>query len=218
MILNENKVSFIICTNDNLFFEECVRYINWLEVPEGMKVEILEIQGAKSMTAGYNEGMNSSDAKYKIYMHHDVFIINKYFLYDILAIFRNDSDIGMIGMVGCEKIPENGIMWSEKRVGLEKKKTEWKDYRYQPEDGVREVACVDGLLMATQVDVPWREDLFDGWDFYDISQCCEIRNRGYRIVVPVAKHPWYLHDDKLILSLLDYNKYRKIFCQEYLFF
>ncbi len=27
------------------------------------------------------------------------------------------------------------------------------------------VECIDGLLMATQYDVPWREDLFDGFDF-----------------------------------------------------
>lgn len=215
MILNENKISFIICTNDDLFFDECVRYIHWLEVPEGMEVEILEIRDAVSMTAGYNEGMNCSDAKYKIYMHQDVFLIYKYFLYDMLRIFRSAPDVGMIGMVGSQKMPENGIMWSEKRVGLGGKKIDRKEYRYQPEDGVWEVECIDGLLMATQVDTPWREDLFDGWDFYDISQSCEIRKKGYRIVVPVAKTSWYLHDDKPILSLVDYNKYRKIFCQEY---
>ena len=35
-------------------------------------------------------------------------------------------------------------------------------------DGGWEVEGVDGLLMATQYDIPWREDLFDGWDFYDL--------------------------------------------------
>ena len=79
MTMDQNKICFIICVNDDLFFQECVNYIHWLEVPEGMEVEVLEIREAKSMTSGYNEGMSSSNAKYKVYMHQDVFIINKYF-------------------------------------------------------------------------------------------------------------------------------------------
>ena len=58
-MVNENKICFLICVNDNLFFEECVRYIQWLEVPDGVDVEILEIREAGSMASGYNEGMNS---------------------------------------------------------------------------------------------------------------------------------------------------------------
>ena len=37
------------------------------------------------------------------------------------------------------------------------------DYEY-PEvakNGVIEVEAIDGLLMATQYDIPWRDDLFD---------------------------------------------------------
>lgn len=213
MKVNENKISFIICTNDDLFMEECMRYIKRLEVPEGMEAEVLEIRDAVSMTAGYNEGMKNSDAKYKIYMHQDVFLVYKYFLYDIINLFRKNPDVGMIGMVGSEKIPESGIMWSGKRVGAGEKKDRNSDW---PEDGMWEVECIDGMLMATQEDVTWREDLFDGWDFYDIAQCCEMRKRGYRIVVPAVEDTYYIHDDKLVLALLDYNKYRKIFCREYL--
>lgn len=215
-VVDENKISFIICVNDGMFFEECVRYIYSLAVPEGMEVEILEIRGAMSMTAGYNEGMSSSNAKYKVYMHQDVFLINQYFIYDILSIFKKDAGIGMIGMVGSIKTPENGIMWSEKRVGFGGKKVSWEEYRYRLEDGIWNVECVDGLLMATQTDIPWREDLFDGWDYYDVSQSYEMRKNGYHIAVPVQNYSWYLHDDKLVLSLLNYNKYRKIFCKEYL--
>ncbi len=37
--MEENKICFIVCANDDLFFRECTRYIYWLEVPVGMKVE-----------------------------------------------------------------------------------------------------------------------------------------------------------------------------------
>lgn len=205
-----------MCVNDDLFFEECIQYINWLEVPDGIEIEILEIRGAVSMTAGYNEGMNSSDAKYKIYMHQDVFFRNKFLIYDILTIFNCSSAIGMIGLAGTLKMPENGIMWDGDRVQFGAVHVPWEEYRYSLEkDGIWDVEAIDGLFMATQYDIPWREDLFDGWDYYDVSQSYEMRRNGYHVVVPVQNQAWYIHDDKFIMSLLEYDKYRRIFLEEY---
>ena len=216
MMEDANKICFIICVNNNLFYEECVRYIQWLLVPESMEIEILAVYEAVSMAAGYNEGMNSSNAKYKVYMHQDVFITNRYFIYDLVSLFQRDAQIGMIGMVGSPRVPQNGVMWSEERVKYGLRNVAWEDYRYDETDGIWEVECIDGLLMATQYDVPWREDLFDGWDFYDISQSCEMRKLGYKIIVPVQNCTWYLHDDKPVLQLWNYNKYRKIFMDYYM--
>lgn len=215
--MNEHKICFIICVNNNLFFEECVRYIHRLEVPDGVEVELLEIKGASSMTGGYNEGMHNSNAKYKVYMHQDAFLVNKYFISDIISIFQSDRNIGMIGLVGIQKLPESGLMWSGERVpGVCELEEGWERYRYdRKRDGLWEVEGIDGVLMATQYDIPWREDLFDGWDFYDLSQSFEMRKRGYRIVVPVHKQFWHQHDDKPVLSMWDYDKYRKRFIKEY---
>lgn len=213
--MNSKKVCFIICANDKLYLQECIRYIKWLRVPEDMEVEILEIQAAASMTSGYNEGMRSSDARYKVYLHQDVFIKNPNFIADIVKLFQSDEQIGMIGMVGCKELPPNGVMWSGERVIYSPERTSWENYQYSMEDGYWEVACVDGLLMATQYDVEWREDLFTGWDFYDISQSFEMRRRGYRVVVPVQRNPWFIHDDKIIVQLWNYNQGRKLFLEEY---
>lgn len=215
--MDENKICFIICANNDRFFNECIRYIRWLEVPEGMEVELLEIRDARSMAAGYNEGMTGSDAKYKVYMHQDVFIVNRFFIHDIMSIFESDAGIGMIGMIGVKKLPESGIMWLGERVPPVHELTEnWEEYRYDREkDGLWEVDGIDGVVMATQYDIPWREDVFDGWDFYDLSQSFEMHRRGLRVVVPVHKRFWHQHDDKPILSTWHYNKYRKKFLEEY---
>lgn len=214
--MNENKFCIIMCVNDDLFYNECIQYIKWLEIPDGMEVEMLEIRDAVSMAAGYNEGMRSSDAKYKIYMHQDVFFRNKHLLGDILSIFRSDDKIGMLGLIGTRQIPDNGVAWHGEMVRDGKKTVAWEQYRYSLEnDGMWDIETIDGLFMATQYDVPWREDLFDGWDFYDVSQSFEMRRRGYRVVVPVQNQPWYMHDDKVIVSLWEYDKYRKIFWKEY---
>ncbi|MBQ7920627.1 MAG: glycosyltransferase family protein [Lachnospiraceae bacterium] len=212
--MDDKKVCFIICVNDDVYFSECVKYIQWLYVPEGIEIEILEIRGAVSMTSGYNEGMRCTDAKYKVYLHQDVFIKNRNFIKDIIDIFNADTQIGMIGMVGSEKLPANAVMWSGPRI-VYSQTTPWEEYQYRMEDGYCEVTCVDGLLIATQYDVEWREDIFTGWDFYDISQSFEMRRNGWKVVVPIQRNAWYIHDDKVVLQLWNYNSSRKVFLEEY---
>lgn len=213
--MNEKKICFIICVNDAFFFSECVKYIQRLEVPEGMEIELMEIRDAISMTAGYNEGMRSSDAKYKVYMHQDVFIRNKYFIRDILDILTKNEEIGLIGLVGSPVLPANGVMWYGERFFGDEAISP-KEYQHHMKEGSYwEVEAVDGLLMATQYDVPWREDLFDGWDYYDISQCYEMKRAGYIIVVPIQREPWFIHDDKEAPNLWNHDKHRQNFLKEY---
>jgi len=217
--MNDHQFCFIICTNNDTYLQECLLYISNLIIPDGYTIDILTIKDAKSMTSGYNEGMRASDAKYKIYMHQDVFILNRHFLTNILNIFNYNENVGMIGMVGAPKLNKEAIMWSVSRVGtLATNKTHTSTYEseiYDNPDDSSIVKAIDGLMMITSVDIPWREDIFDGWDFYDMSQSMEFNRRGYFIVVPQQNHPWCMHDDGVLLSLLNYNHYRKLFMREY---
>ena len=63
-------------------------------------------------------------------------------------------------------------------------------------------------------DVRWREDLFDGWDFYDVSQCLEMRRMGWRVVVPCQETPWCYHDN-FYSRMLNYQKYCNKMITEY---
>ena len=74
---------------------------------------------------------------------------------------------------------------------------------------------VDGFLMATQVDVPWRDDLFNGWDFYDASQSLEIKKRGLKVVVPRQEVAWTMHDYGQI-SWSGYETNRLVFVNNYI--
>lgn len=214
--MNDKKICFIMCVNNKDYEEEQSYYMNSLKVPEGYEIEILEVRDAVSMTAGYNEGMYASDAKYKVYMHQDVFIVNKNFISDMLEVF-SDETIGMLGMVGATKLPENSIMWYGPRVGRL-----YYNSIYEAGDSVigevegayEEVEALDGLLIATQYDIPWREDLFRDWDFYDASQSQEFIRAGYKVVVPNQDTAWCIHDDGFF-NLKNYYKNRKIFQQEY---
>ena len=217
--MNDKKICFIMCVNSQLFYDECIQYIERLVIPEGYELDLITITEAQSMTSGYNEAMQASDAKYKVYMHQDVY---PYFLQSVLDIFASDEKIGMIGVVGAEKMSPDGVIWHEWRRGdlYEGDIEDWfddlsyEDYRYKLEDGLWNVQAIDGLIMITSKDVPWREDIFDGWDYYDVSQSLEMIRAGYKVVVPEQLLPWCLHDDGM-LNMKNHDKYRRKCLQEY---
>lgn len=205
-----------MCVNNEQYETESLDYISRLYVPEGYKIDVLSVKEAESMTAGYNAAMEASDAKYKVYLHQDVFLINRNLISELIEIF-SCKEIGMIGVVGVKNLPSHGIMWYGLRVGAlwdssmnRMKLVEGRKIQNTWE----EVEAIDGLLMITQYDIPWREDLFDGWDFYDISQSMEIRKHGYKIAVPKQKEIWCIHDGES-MDLRNYYKYQKIFQKEY---
>lgn len=213
--MNSHKFCFIICTNDIDYQNECIKYISNLALPHKYTLDIITIQNATSMTSGYNKAMYESDAKYKIYLHQDVFIINNHFLYDLLNIF-SDSSIGMFGMVGTPIFPASCIAWKATRVGSLYSNNIFKSIISDlSAPSLTDVECIDGLLIATQYDLAWREDLFKAWDFYDISQSFEFRKAGYRVVVPPMDMPWVIHDDGII-NLDNYDNEKEIFKKEYL--
>lgn len=215
--MDDKKFAFIMCVNDEDKANEALYYISRLIVPKGYSIEDIEVVEAKSMTSGYNEGMAASDAKYKIYLHQDVMILNQNFLLDILDIFK-DPKIGMIGCMGSPKMPENKMLWKARAVGAAYHSNNYETNRsfFDDEKNKKyiEVEALDGFLLATQVDIYWREDLFKNWDFYDISQSYEFRNKGYKIVTPHQENPWCLHDEGF-LNYKHYYEDRKIFRKHY---
>jgi len=78
-----------------------------------------------------------------------------------------------------------------------------------------EVAVADGFLLATQADLPWREDLFPGWHFYDASQCLEFWKSGLKVVVPHQREPWCLHDCGPVRTGYAFADARERFCRIY---
>lgn len=190
--MNSKKIDFIICTNDSEQFAEACLYMKHLEIPWGYEVGVLEIRDAVSIFAGYNEGMLASDAKYKVYMHQDVRIIDRNFILIMLDRFRNPA-IGMLGVVGSTLLMVEPWKWNAGAI-VETAVNTTQFVRFSDIESDKYVKQIDGLLMATQYDLPWREDLFGGWDIYDRSQCCEFLRAGYKIIVPEQKQPICLHD------------------------
>lgn len=218
-MMDPNKVSFITCVNKEEWYSECLLYLQHLELPPGMEAEYIPIRGAASMAAGYNEGMRRSQAKYKVYLHQDTLVVNKHLVQDLLQLFA-DPSVGLVGVIGCRSLPKTGVWWDGMRPygrvlhACEAESTVDTVCR-QPEGQYMEVEALDGLLLAAQQDIPWREDLFTGWHFYDISACKEFARRGYRVIVPQQEDFWCIHCPKEKPTAASYWEYRKIFLREY---
>lgn len=218
--MNHHKFLFVTCVNDEVLYNTCVRHIKQLIVPQNYTVELFPIRGAKSMAAGYNLAL-SKDAKYKIYLHQDTFIMNRHFLHHLLNLFQSNPRLGLLGMIGSKDCPPNGH-WLEgkERVG--------KLFLFSPEKiysifnfkeihtSFEPVAVVDGYLMATQYDIPWRADLFTGFHLYDASQCMEFTRKGYLVGVPKQKQPWTLHFLNHHINHQEWRRYQKIFQDHYM--
>lgn len=213
------KIAFISCVNDEEQYQEAQLYLSQLRLPSNVEAEVIGIREADSMCQGYNLGAKETEAKYKVYLHQDVLIVNKNFIYDLLKIFQ-DSSVGAVGMIGARKLPASGVWWDAMRTygkvlhACIPECSVISKCMEPPEPWI-EVEGVDGLLVATQVDLPWREDLFGGFHFYEISMCKEMQRQGYKVVVPHQKRFWCIHMPHEKPLDPSYKIYQQKFLQEY---
>lgn len=217
---DEKKIACIACVNDERLYEEMALYLRHLSLPEGMTLELFPVRGAVSMASGYNGAMCRSGAKYKVYLHQDVFVVYKEAFVELVRLFQSDAQIGLIGLVGCKSLPLNAVWWGAKeRRGLIYQAQQIESlirYDFGAVVGPCEsVAAVDGFFMATQYDVPWREDLFTDWHFYDVSASMEFVRRRYKVAVPRCKDAWCVHSCGLKELNAAYDAQRHIFLREY---
>lgn len=207
--LDPRKVAFISCVNDEELHQRCVSYLDRLEVPPCFTVERRFIRGAHGMPSAYNQAMRESDAKYKVYLHQDTFIHNRRLIGDIVDLFSAHPHLGMIGVVGGSRLPKSGIWFEDglhsfgkvreyrasgmKLFGLGNQRKE-RLVRFRPvRQPYRPVLVIDGLIMITQYDLAWREDLYDSFLYYEGPHSLEFIKAGYQVGVIHQRSPWCTH-------------------------
>ncbi len=210
--INEKKICFIICSNNSLRLNECLLYLELLEIPQGYETELYIMENVLSIPGAYNECMTASNAKYKIYLTQDSLVVKRDIICKLLEIFRADNNIGLIGMVGSEKISKTGIISKGELYGREYYAD--REIELVNED-IKEVDAVCGGFMATQYDLKWREDLQIGWNFFDTSQCLEYKRAGYKIVIPRQEDEWIVDLNRGRCANEEQDKCRENILSEY---
>lgn len=216
--MNERKIAFIICTNSEVWCSECGKYLQNQELPDGIEMEVIPVYGAESMAAGYNKGMRQTDAKYKVYLHHDTFIVRRDFVRRVLDIFRIHPEVGILGVLGTDRMVQDASYWNHwsqgKIYACNVMQGRILSYSIGKDSELSYAMALDGMLLMTQYDVAWREDVFDEWDFYDVSQCFEFAKQGYKVAVMHEDEVSCLHDCGYS-KLTRYDDNREKFCAEY---
>lgn len=218
--MNDHKICFIYCVNNESLFKESLIYIHSLNIPEGYEIDIIPVFNPGSMAEGYNTAMVQSDAKYKVYLHEDVFIINKNFINDCISVFKINPRLGLMGLIGAEKLSGSGnwqdypvkygkVYGSNSSGKLSLISHDESSYDYAP------VEMIDGFIMITQYDIVWREDLYKGWHFYDASQGMSFIRESYEVGVVYQDKPWVIHDCGIIERDYHYELYRQVFADQY---
>jgi hypothetical protein len=215
--MDNSKFLFVSCVNNEQLYLTCLKHIQELNIPSGFKVELLPIRGVTSIAEGYNQALNNN-AKYKIYLHQDTFILNKDFLFEILSLFKLNPNLGLLGTIGCQGVPSTGH-WLEGRDLFGKLKLfngvedEW--FFNEIDQDFVSVDLIDGYLMVTQYDIPWRSDLFHGFHCYDCSQSLEFKKKGFLVGIPKQVHSWSKHYMNHGINSTEWTYYQQIFKLHY---
>lgn len=218
-LYDESKICFIICDNHEQDLEECLLYLSLLDVPEGFETELFVIDDAETLAKGYNEGMHASNAKYKIYLRPNALVVEKKILQKLIDLFGSDKQIGMIGSFGSASLPKDAIMWHGDMCGKVYREEDWNKNCHteiaEVGNKYREVEVIQGDFMATQYDLPWREDVLDGWSFHAVPHSFEFQRAGYKVVVPAQDTLWIQHVKGRDMELYHEESQRQKILTEY---
>lgn len=193
---NEKRITFIICYDDEQYLEESIYYINQIQIPRGFTVDVISIDNVSSIAEAYNMAMNKSDAKYKVYLDQRTFIINDLFLYEMLTIFRQNAQVGMLGVLGGNTSGElesgRVLIWDEDEI---------REINIQKESQDSYGCILNGMLMATQYDMEWQEEC-------DVTHSLAMQEHGYEVIVPYQKCNWCIYDYGTGKIDEEYKRYR----------
>ena len=94
----KDKVAFILYGDTDLILSENLHYIQSLIVPERTEVEAYTLSTQNGIREAIEAGRLQSDAKYKVYLDQNAYVIDKQFLVKTLGVFRQNPQLGALGV------------------------------------------------------------------------------------------------------------------------
>lgn len=193
----ENKIFFIIIGSDQWVISENLRYINEIVIPEGMSAEYIVVPEGEILSQTLENAMLQSDAKYKVYLDQNVFIIDKEFLVKADKIFSEYPDIAMLGSCGFYKKDDQSEMEVKGHyiyMGNDSATSYVKEIGKEEKSGIIEVMALDRHFMMTSVDTFWNGDNAN----FNIVKSVELRRKKYKTVIFVDDNPTVIFDNGIL--------------------
>ena len=157
--------------------------------------------GRRGICAAYNAGVEKAGGEILVFMHEDVFFMER--AWDKLLEHKfTDPSIGLIGVAGTQYLFPDPPGWVVAgRPFIKGKVIHETDngadfhltvFSWDKTDS--DVVAVDGLFFAVRRDlfsrIRFDETTFDGFHFYDLDLCMQVRETRRLIVTPdiILKH------------------------------
>ena len=176
----ENKIAIVFSskksTEENKEFIEhikntceCDSHVYSIHNPEGV-----------SLSKIYSDMMvsNDIDTNVIVFIHDDIEFLKKGWGKEVLRLFNENQDYGIIGIAGSAQFDSNAAWWNYKKIfGQVLHRSEGKSWltAFSPllDKDLQEVAVIDGLFMAVhkqRIGSNFSNEL-QGFDMYDIWFC-----------------------------------------------
>lgn len=176
----ENKISVVVCskktTEENKGFIEhiketcdCDTHVYMIHNPDGISISKIYADMVTNQEI---------DTDILVFIHDDIEFLRKGWGKEILRLFNEHEDYGIIGVAGSAQFDEHGAWWNyEKKFGQVLHRSEGKSWltAFSPllDKDLQEVVVIDGLFMAIhkkRIIENFNRDLLN-FDMYDIYFC-----------------------------------------------
>lgn len=175
----ENQITLVFCSKEKDNIESFVKH---LTETCGCPMSIMSIHNPDGLPLAkiYHDIVESENVKTNIivFIHDDVEFLKSGWGLEVLRLFNQHKDYGIIGVAGSAQFDENGAWWNyDKKFGQVLHRSEGKSWltAFSPllKEDLQEVAVIDGLFMAidkTKIGANF-DETFEGFDHYDTSMC-----------------------------------------------
>lgn len=176
----DNKIAVVVCSkktsDENKGFVEhiketcgCDTHVYMIHNPDGV-----------SLSKIYADMLVNKeiDSDIIVFIHDDIEFLKKGWGAEVLRLFNDHEDYGIIGVAGSAQFDERGAWWNyDKKYGQVLHRAEGKSWltAFSPllTKDLEDVVVIDGLFMAIhkkRISENFSRDL-DGFDMYDIWFC-----------------------------------------------
>lgn len=173
------KIVFII-RKKTKNYPICLEALHALEIPNGYCCEFITIDAGKSIAADRQQAMLSCQADYKVYIEDTAIILDEKFTCKLVDTFQKDKRIGILGVIGTDIVPTNGIAISSSYLQGELYDEQGKKIAgNRIKECSQYVKTIIGIIMATQHDINW-PTIYSSDFFYDTAMSLEYQHQGYK--------------------------------------
>ena len=177
----EDSISVVICSRDNKELKE--KLLEHIKETCGCNVHTYYMYNPDGV--GLSEIYNTMLSKEKnenaitVFMHDDIEFLKKGWGGEVLRLFNENEDYGIIGVAGSAEFDSNATWWQyNKKYGQVLHRHNGKSWltAFSPllDKDLQEVCVIDGLFMAVHRDrITKQFDQTKKFDFYDISFCLD---------------------------------------------